>query len=104
MTNAQKKVLDRIKKDIPRFDFYNQPELYEIKRWEVKESTYGFISVIFVTGLKGDEGTAAKVFCRKSRQLCIGPRGSVTTCKYDKKLKRVVEIRGLFRCMSEGWV
>lgn len=103
MTNAQEKMLERIKKDIPEFDFYGQPDLYEIKRWEVKESTYGIVEVIFVTGLKEDEGTVANVFCRKHRQLFIGTNGGVTTCKYNRKLKRTVEINGFFRCMNEGW-
>ena len=103
MTNAQEKTLEKIKKEIPGFDFYNQPELYEIKRWEVKETNYGCVIVNFVTGLIGDEGTPANVFCRKHRQLFIGTRGGVTACKYNSKLKRVVEIKGLFNCMNSGW-
>lgn len=103
MTNAQRDTLDQIKKEIPRFDFHDRPDLFEIKTWEVKETDYGCVIVNVVTGPIGDEGTLACVLCRRHRRLFIGTRGGVTTSKYNKKLKRVIEIKGFSRCMIEGW-
>ena len=65
MTNAQKDTLDQIKKEIPYFDFYDRPALFEIKKWEVKETDYGCVIVSFVTGPIGDDGTLASILCRK---------------------------------------
>ena len=48
MINAQKDTLDQIKKEIPYFDFY-RPDLFEIKKWEVKETDYGCVIASFVT-------------------------------------------------------
>lgn len=103
MTNAQKDTLDQIKKEIPYFDFYDRPDLFEIKKWEVKETDYGCVIVSFVTGPIGDDGTLASILCRKHRHFFIGVRGGVTAYKYNKKTMRSVLIKGFFRCMNEGW-
>lgn len=65
LTNAQRDTLDQIKKEIPRFDFHDRPDLFEIKTWEVKETDYGCVIVNVVTGPIGDEGTLACVLCRR---------------------------------------
>lgn len=75
MTRAQETTIEKIKKEIPRFDFYNSDE-YEIKKFEVNENEY-FVSVYFVTGRKNDEGTMAGVLCRKHRHAFIGKNGGL---------------------------
>ena len=75
MTRAQEITIEKIKKEIPYFDFYNSDE-YEIKKFEVEENEY-FVSVYFVTGRKDDEGTMAEVLCRKYRHAFIGKNGGL---------------------------
>ena len=75
MTRAQETTIEKIKKEIPRFDFYNSDE-YEIKKFKVEENEY-FVSVYFVTGRKDDEGTMAEVLCRKYRHAFIGKNGGL---------------------------
>ena len=77
MTKKQKMVIERIKSEIPRFDFYNSDD-YEIKTFEVEENEY-FVSVYFVTGRKNDEGTMASILCRKYRHAFIGKNGGIRT-------------------------
>lgn len=75
MTRAQENTIEKIKKEIPRFDFYSSDE-YEIKKFEVKENEF-FVSVYFVTGRKNDEGTMAEMLCRKYRHAFIGKNGGL---------------------------
>lgn len=75
MTKAQELTIEKIKKEIPRFDFYDKDD-YEIKKFEVEENEY-FVSVYFVTGIKNDEGTMAGVLCRKHRHCFIGKNGGI---------------------------
>lgn len=75
MTRAQELTIEKIKKEIPRFDFYSNDDEYEIKQFEVEENEY-FVSVYFVTGRKNDEGTMA-VFFRKYRHAFIGKNGGI---------------------------
>ena len=75
MTRAQERTIEKIKKDIPYFDFYNSDE-YEIKKFEIEANEY-FVSVYFVTGRKNDEGTMAEVLCRKYRHGFIGKNGGI---------------------------
>lgn len=75
MTKAQELTIEKIKKAIPEFDYYNSDE-YEIKQFEVEENEY-FVSVYFVTGMKNDEGTMAAVICRKYRHCFIGKNGGI---------------------------
>lgn len=76
MTKEQQATIQRIKKDIPYFDFYNSDD-YEIKQFEVEEFD-GFVSLVIVTGCKNDEGTMAALLCRKYRHAFIGKRGGVS--------------------------
>lgn len=75
MTKAQELTIEKIKKEIPRFDFYDKND-YEIKKFEVEENEY-FVSVYFVTGIKNDEGTMAGVLGRKHRHCFIGKNGGI---------------------------
>ncbi len=77
MTKAQEKTLNEIKREIPRFDFYGAPDMYEIKEWEESELENGVLMVSFITGMKDDEGTLAACLCRKYRVFWIGVRGGV---------------------------
>lgn len=78
MTKAQERTLNAIKREIPRFDFYNHPETYEIKEWkEWEPDCSGRFMVTFETGMKDDEGTLAAILCRKNRIFWVGTRGGV---------------------------
>jgi hypothetical protein len=78
MTKAQKKTLNQIKNQIPYFDFYGNPDMYEIKEWkEWEPDCTGAFMVTFTTGVKDDEGTYAAIFCRKYRTFFVGTRGGV---------------------------
>ena len=86
MTNAQLATIQRIKKDIPYFDFYGSDN-YEIKKFETKEFQY-FVSLTIETGLKDDEGTMAALLCRKHRHGFIGKRGGVSIVNEKGKVIR----------------
>ena len=78
MTKAQEKTLNEIKSRIAYFDFYGDPDQYEIKEWtEYEPYANGMFMVTFTTGMKGDEGTMAAVLCRKYRSFFVGARGGV---------------------------
>ena len=78
MTKAQERTLKEIKNRIPYFDFYGSPDEYEVKEWkEWEPDCTGQFMVTFETGMKGDEGTYAAIFCRKSRTFWVGVRGGV---------------------------
>lgn len=78
MTEAQERTLNEIKKQIAYFDFYNNPDGYEIKEWtEYEPHENGSFMVTFTTGMKGDEGTLASCLCRKHRIFWVGVRGGL---------------------------
>lgn len=93
MTKQQEAMVNRIKKDIIRYDFTDslkkgftvEESRYEFKTFEVEEHAYGVVSVYSVVGLKGDEGTMAACFARTTRQIFIGKRGGVRTYTNTKK-------------------
>lgn len=76
MTKAQAETIQRIKRDIPYFDFYGSDN-YEIKEFKIEEFD-AFISLSIVTGMKDDAGTMAALLCRKYRLGFIGKRGGVS--------------------------
>lgn len=86
MTAAQERVINHIKKELPRFDFYSK-DGYEIKEFEVAplSDESKILSVYIVTGMKNDEGTMAAILCRKYRHFFIGVRGGIETCYYNNK-------------------
>lgn len=75
MTKEQERTVSRIRRDAEYHFFYSED--YEFKKWEVTENKY-FVSVVFVVGMKGDEGTLASIICRDRAQLFIGKRGGIT--------------------------
>jgi len=75
MTRQQEAALNRIKLKCQSTLFFS--ENYEFKKWEVKDYQ-SFVSLVFETGMKGDEGTMAAIFARDRAHLFIGPRGGVT--------------------------
>lgn len=93
MTSKQEKMVEKIKKDIIRYDFHDshkkdfEDSEYEFKEFEVTEvdDHFGVVTVYSVVGLKGDEGTMASVTCRTYRHIFIGKRGGVHTHINSKK-------------------
>lgn len=77
MTKAQELTIEKIKRAIPEFDYYNSDN-YEVKKWKVtEEEEFGIVFLYFVTGMKNDEGTMAEVICRKHRHCVIGKNGGI---------------------------
>lgn len=92
MTKAQERVINHIKKELPRFDFYSE-DGYEIKKFEVTPlEGCGIISVYIETGMKNDEGTLAEALCRKHRHFFVGVRGGIETAIYNGN-----HVKGSFR-------
>lgn len=98
MTRAQELTIEKIKKEIPHFDFYNSDN-YEIKEFEVEENEY-FVSVYFVTGMKNDNGTMASLLCRKHRHAFIGKNGGI---KVPRRNGKTFHRSSLFDLMNKNW-
>ena len=98
MTDKQIRTIERIKKEIPYFDFYNSDD-YEVKKFEVEENEY-FVAVYFVTGRKEDEGTMTEVLCRKYRQAFIGKNGGI---KVPRRKGHTSKRCSLFEFMNEHY-
>ena len=99
MTKEQKRTVNRIRRDAEYHFFYSED--YEFKKWEVTENEY-FVSVVFVVGMKGDEGTLASIICRDRAQLFIGKRGGVTY-PVTKHLKNG-EFKSYYKRLdTKGW-
>lgn len=87
MTSAQKRVIDRLRAELP-FAYDSQKIGHsELKRFEVEEREL-FVSVFAVVGSKGDEGTMAAAMCRENRVIVIGKRGAVELINAKKKTQR----------------
>ena len=93
MTPKQIETIDKWFKAVAHEDMLmdiHAEDDYEFKRWEVRETEWGKVEVYSVVGMKGDEGTAASLFCRNYRQIFIGKNGGVVTygpfaiCKKEK--------------------
>lgn len=94
MTKQQEAMINRIKKDIIRYDFTDshkkgftvEESRYEFKEFKVEmlEGT-DIVCVCSIVGLKDDEGTMAACFARTYRQIFIGKRGGVMTYTNTKK-------------------
>lgn len=50
---------------------------YEVKKFDVTEYDK-FIALYIETGMEGDDGTLAEIFCRYTAHLFIGRRGGIT--------------------------
>lgn len=77
MTKSQERAIEQLKTRVKKDLFFGDENKYEIKTWEVTENEY-FVSVVFETGLIGDEGTAAAIFARDRGQVFIGKCGGIT--------------------------
>lgn len=80
LTQAQQKALHWLKREL----MYHQAggrigtqDRYEFKQWDVTVLPTGTAFLVSEIGLKGDEGTAASIFCRDHRHIAIGPRGGM---------------------------
>lgn len=92
MTKAQERIINQIKRELPRFDFYSE-DGYEIKKFEVTPlEGCEIISVYIETGMKNDEGTLAEALCRKHRHFFVGVRGGIETAYYNGN-----HVKGSFR-------
>lgn len=87
MTKAQEATIERMRKEAERCFSYGRPESYEIKYFTVKEYPE-FVSLVIVSGRKGDEGTMAELVCRDRVHLFIGKRGGVTYPYFDMKKEK----------------
>lgn len=99
MTKQQEKTIERIKKEIPYFDFYSSDK-YEIKEFKVDECEY-FVSLYIVTGMKDDEGTLAALLCRKYRHAFIGKRGGIQVPYFKRKGSHGTFSASVFKFMNE---
>lgn len=97
MTSRQQATIEKIKRDIPHFDFYGSDN-YEIKEFEVKEYEY-FVSVYIVTRRKNDSGTMAAVLCRKYRHGFIGKNGGLSVMNKNSNRVRC----SLFEFLNEKY-
>jgi len=75
MTKSQEKTIERIKESIKKHLFYG--DNFEIKKFEVKETDFGKVSLYFETGMIGDEGTYGEIYGRDRAFLFIGEKGQV---------------------------
>lgn len=80
MTKAQEYAVRNIRAKVEKE--FLLTENYEIKEWKVEENEY-FVSVVFETGLKNDEGTWASILGRDRGQVFIGKKGGLTY--YNRK-------------------
>jgi len=76
MTKTQKQIIERLYKDILKYDGHGSA--WEYKKFHT-ESVNGcpFIFLTTIVGMKHDEGTLAAVYGRTRRLMMIGPRGGV---------------------------
>lgn len=58
---------------------------YEVKEWDIEASHNGSLWLRIVSGMKGDEGTMAEVFCRTRLSCRIGKRGGLRAYVSGKK-------------------
>lgn len=87
MTNAQKRAVERIRRDHIR-QAAGYGEDAEYKKFRV-EDCGAFVSVVSEVGGKNDEGTLAACICRDHRHIFIGRHGALTlvNAKGGKKVK-----------------
>jgi hypothetical protein len=84
MTSAQERKVESIRKDLESV-FFNGHKNPEIKKFEVKESELGFVSLIAEVGGVGDEGTCAEILCRERIHVFIGKNGAITYFPFSIK-------------------
>lgn len=98
MTRDQERVVEKLKRMIPEFDFYG--EMYEIKELKIEEYE-SFVSFYLVTGMKGDEGSLAACLCRKYRHCFIGKRGGIRVPRFKRIGSHSTHSASAFQFMNE---
>ena len=84
MTNAQKKAIKYLRREVTRLHSYGEDTKYEFKKFEVEEFTWA-VSVVTEFGMVDDEGTMAAHLCRDYRHFFIGKRGGIKLMNGKKK-------------------
>ena len=64
-------------------------DAYEYKIFEIRLGGRSSVLLYTVVGRKGDEGTAAESFARRSRMLAIGRRGGLTLLNPQERGQKV---------------
>lgn len=82
MTDRQTRTIKMLEQKAKDELFFGGSDNYEIKKLETKEFD-SFVSVVIVTGLKGDEGTMAELVARDRVHVFVGKKGGITW--YDNK-------------------
>lgn len=90
MTKAQRRIINRLKRDILENDGLGKQNMdkSEYKEFKIEERSYRTGPIVFlstVVGLKEDEGTMAACLCRYRRLFMIGPRGGIKGLLGKKK-------------------
>lgn len=96
MTKSQERTIENIKSRYLEAMHGHTADDYEIKVFETKELYRGKISLVVESGLKGDEGTMASVFCRNRIHIFIGVRGGITYYNNKGTTKRPTRRTSLF--------
>jgi hypothetical protein len=91
MTNSQERAVQSFRRTVERELLLSED--YEVKRFDIEDCN-SFVSVIFETGLKGDEHTLASVFGRERGHIFIGKKGGITyPISYQKDDKYVTKYK-----------
>jgi hypothetical protein len=88
MNATQERVVEQIKTYILINDCHKYSPDYEIKQFDVEQTSYGKVMVYAVSGRTGDDGTLAACLCRKHRQIFIGPKGGVKAYGAKRRIYR----------------
>lgn len=75
-TPAQEKSIALIKERLLEKHYGDSSPMYEMKEFDVKDEGW-FASVVAETGMKGDEGTAASILCRRRVHVAVGRCGGL---------------------------
>lgn len=89
LSRRQAWAIERAVNQCWEYDTHGNAVGHEYKEFRIAPlGTSGIVVVYLHTGMKGDEGTAASIFCRYRRQIFVGKRGGITAYgKHGKKLK-----------------
>lgn len=97
MTKRQEWAIERIRREAEKHLFHGKDKTaYEFKEFEARDYD-SFVSLSFVVGMKGDEGTMAAVLCRDRCHFFIGKRGGITYPVSVKKGDRYKSVTRQFK-------
>jgi hypothetical protein len=95
LTARQRSLIARVRENYLRIEDEERADLYEFKVFEVAIFD-GFVSLVWETGLIGDEGTLAALVCRTRRHIAIGPNGGVELLNAGYKGKRLGWLNAMY--------